>query len=76
VVAGTGGSKVTVDVFGSGPPAIDVAARLGDKITVAEGAEPARIEWAVRTAREARRIAGLDSQAIDIGIVSGRLWVE
>jgi hypothetical protein len=54
-------------VFGSGPHAIDVAAGLGDKTTVAVGAEPERIEWAVRTAREARRTAGLDPQAIDIG---------
>ncbi len=46
-----GKSKVPVDVFGSGPHAIDVAARLGDKTTVAVGAERERIEWAVRTTR-------------------------
>ena len=56
-----------VDVFGSGPHVIDVAARLGDRITVAVGAEPERIAWAINTAREARRAVGLDPEAIDIG---------
>ena len=31
------------------------------------GAEPDRVEWAVRTAREAREAAGLDLQTLDIG---------
>jgi 5,10-methylenetetrahydromethanopterin reductase len=62
-----GGSKVPADVCGSGPQVIDVAARLGDKLTVAVGAESGRIEWAVSTAREARRAAGLDPEALDIG---------
>jgi 5,10-methylenetetrahydromethanopterin reductase len=61
-----GESKVPVDVFGSGPHVIDAGARLGDKITVAVGAEPERIAWAVRTAREAGRAAGLDPEALDI----------
>jgi hypothetical protein len=62
-----GETKVPVDVFGSGPHVIDVGARLGDKITVAVGAEPERVGWAVKTAREARRIAGLDPETMEIG---------
>jgi 5,10-methylenetetrahydromethanopterin reductase len=62
-----GESKVPVDVFGSGPHVIDVGARLGDKLTVAVGAEPERIEWAVGAAREARRVAGLGPETFDIG---------
>jgi 5,10-methylenetetrahydromethanopterin reductase len=62
-----GEPKVPVDVFGSGPRVIDVGARLGDKLTVAVGAEPERIAWAVRTAREVRMAAGLDPEGIDIG---------
>ena len=62
-----GESKVPVNVFGSGPRVIDVAARLGDKLTVAVGAEPERLEWAVGTARETRKAAGLDPESIDIG---------
>ena len=50
-----GEPKVPVDVFGSGPLLIHV------------GAEPERIAWAVGTAREARRTAGLDPEPIDIG---------
>lgn len=64
-------SKVPVDVFGSGPHVIDVGARLGDKITVAVavavGAEPERIAWAVRTARETRKAAAMDPEVLDIG---------
>jgi 5,10-methylenetetrahydromethanopterin reductase len=62
-----GESKVPVDVFGSGLHVIDVGARHGDKLTVAVGAEPERIAWSIRTAREARRAADLDAGAIDIG---------
>jgi 5,10-methylenetetrahydromethanopterin reductase len=62
-----GESKVPVDVFGSGPQVIDVGDRLGNKLTVAVGAEPERIAWAVGTAREVRRAAGLDPEAMDIG---------
>jgi 5,10-methylenetetrahydromethanopterin reductase len=62
-----GESKVPVDVFGSGPHVIDVGARLGDKLTVAVGAEPERIGWAVGTARQARRAAGLNLETFDIG---------
>jgi len=62
-----GESKVPVDVFGSGPRVIDIGARLGDRLTVAVGAEPERIGWAVRTARESRMAAGLDPASIAIG---------
>jgi 5,10-methylenetetrahydromethanopterin reductase len=43
------------------------AARRADRVTVTVGAEPDRVEWAVRTAREARGAAGLDLQTLDIG---------
>ncbi len=62
-----GESKVPVDVFGSGPRVIDLGARLGVRLTVTVGAEPERVGWAVRTARESRVAAGLDLETIDIG---------
>ena len=62
-----GESTVPVDVFGSGPRVIDVGARIGDRITVAVGAEPERVRWAVWTARKAREDAGLDPHDLDIG---------
>ena len=43
---------------------------IGDRLTVAVGAEPERIGWvvrSVRTARESRMAAGLEAEAIDIG---------
>ena len=62
-----GESKVPVDVFGSGPHVIDLGARLGDKLTVTVGAEPERVGWAIRSARESRVAAGLNPETIDIG---------
>jgi 5,10-methylenetetrahydromethanopterin reductase len=62
-----GEEKVPVDVFGSGPQVIAASARRADRVTVTVGAEPDRVEWAVRTAREARRAAGLDLQTLDVG---------
>lgn len=62
-----GESKVPADVFGSGPRVIDLGARLGDRLTVTVGAEPERVGWAVRTARESRVAAGLDPDTFDIG---------
>jgi 5,10-methylenetetrahydromethanopterin reductase len=62
-----GESKVPVDVFGSGPHVWEVGARLGDRLTAAVGAEPERVAWAVATAREARKTAGLDPEALDVG---------
>jgi 5,10-methylenetetrahydromethanopterin reductase len=62
-----GDGKVPVDVFGSGPHVIAAAARQADRVTVTVGAEPDRVQWAVRTAQEARAAAGLDPQTLDIG---------
>jgi 5,10-methylenetetrahydromethanopterin reductase len=62
-----GEAKVPVDVFGSGPQVIGAGARRGDRVTVAVGAEPDRVAWAVRAARRARAAAGLDPEAVDIG---------
>jgi len=63
----TGERKVPVDVFGSGPHVIAAGARRADRLTVTVGAEPERVEWAVRTARQARTAAGLDPDGFDVG---------
>lgn len=62
-----GESKVPVDVFGSGPHVIGVGARRGERVTVTVGAEPERVEWAVRTAREAHAATGKDPEKLDVG---------
>jgi 5,10-methylenetetrahydromethanopterin reductase len=53
--------KVPVDVTASGPRMIAVGATLADRMTLAVGADPERVHWAVETARTSRREAGLAS---------------
>ena len=59
--------KVPVDVAATGPRMIGIAARLAERITFAVGADPARLRWAIETAREARRKAGLDPADLSLG---------
>jgi 5,10-methylenetetrahydromethanopterin reductase len=59
--------KVPVDVAATGPRMIAIAARLAERITFAVGADPARLHWAIETARAARRDAGLDPAGISLG---------
>ncbi len=63
--------KVPVDVYATGPKIISVGARLGDQVTFAVGAQPSRIKWAMDLAREERRKAGLDPNAISFGAMVG-----
>ena len=60
-------SKVEVDVAATGPKVIALAARLADRITFAVGADITRVAWAIETARQARRDAGLDPAALVLG---------
>jgi len=59
-IAGTGQPKVPVMVAAAGPRVIDMAARKGDEVLLALGADPKRVAWGVETARSARRAAGQD----------------
>ena len=59
--------KVPVDVAATGPRMIAIGARLAERVTFAVGADPVRIRWAVETAREARRKAGLDPAGVSLG---------
>jgi 5,10-methylenetetrahydromethanopterin reductase len=59
--------KVPVDVAATGPKVIGVAARTGDRITFAVGADPERLRWAIAVARAARCDAGLDPDALELG---------
>jgi 5,10-methylenetetrahydromethanopterin reductase len=56
--------KVTVDVTATGPKVIAIGATLGDMVSFAVGADPARVRWGIDTARSARRTAGLDPDAL------------
>jgi 5,10-methylenetetrahydromethanopterin reductase len=59
--------KVPVDVAATGPRVIALAARLAEGVSFAVGADEERLAWAVSTARQARRDAGLDPDGISLG---------
>lgn len=56
--AGPDRPKVPVDVFATGPRVLAVGARHADRVTVAVGADPERVRWAVETVRRAEKEAG------------------
>jgi 5,10-methylenetetrahydromethanopterin reductase len=62
-----GSFKVPVEVAASGPRVIAIAARHADRVMFALGADEERIAWGIATAREARRQAGLDPDALSFG---------
>lgn len=59
--------KVPVDVAATGPKTIAMAARVGDAVGFAVGANAERLNWAVDLARTARKDAGLDPETIGLG---------
>ncbi len=59
--------KITVDVAATGPRVIRMAAKVADRITFAVGADVSRMEWGIRTAREAREQAGMDPDGLALG---------
>jgi 5,10-methylenetetrahydromethanopterin reductase len=59
--------KVPVDVAATGPKVIRIAAQLADAVTLAVGADPARLQWGIDTARAARTDAGLDPDGLRFG---------
>jgi len=61
------GGRVPVEVAATGPKVIGVAARQGDRVMFALGADPARIAWGMDVARTARREAGLDPNGVAFG---------
>ena len=51
--------SVPLDLVGTGPRVLGIAARHADRVTTAVGADPARVAWAVGVVREAREAAGV-----------------
>jgi 5,10-methylenetetrahydromethanopterin reductase len=56
--------KVPVDVAGSGPKVIALAARVADGVTFAVGADLPRLRAMLDVARSARQTAGLDAASL------------
>lgn len=58
---------VPIDVAATGPRVTALAARLGDRVTFAVGADPARLRDAIALVRAEREAAGLDPAGISVG---------
>jgi 5,10-methylenetetrahydromethanopterin reductase len=63
------GREVPIVVFATGPRVIAVAGRLADRVSLALGADMARLRWATDVARRAREESGLDADSLSIGAV-------
>ena len=59
--------KVPLDIAVSGPKMIEFAGRLAERVTLAVGADPDRVAWAVDLARKAAADAGRDPAGISFG---------
>ena len=59
--------KVPVDMVGSGPRSLALAASLADRVTLAVGADLDRLSWGIDTVRQAAKAAGRDADSIPIG---------
>ena len=59
--------KVPLDIAASGPRMIEFAARIAEHVTLAVGADPDRVAWAIDLARKAAADAGRDPSSISFG---------
>jgi 5,10-methylenetetrahydromethanopterin reductase len=59
--------KVPLDVAASGPRMLELAGGLAERVTLAVGADPERVAWALDVARAAARAAGRDPGEISFG---------
>ena len=51
--------SVPLDLVGTGPKVLGIAARHADRVTTAVGADPQRVAWAIGVVRAAREAAGV-----------------
>jgi 5,10-methylenetetrahydromethanopterin reductase len=59
--------KVPLDIAVSGPRMIEFAGRIAENVTLAIGADPDRVAWALDLARKAAADAGRDPSEISFG---------
>jgi 5,10-methylenetetrahydromethanopterin reductase len=59
--------KVELDIAVSGPKMIEFAGRIAERVTLAVGADPERVAWAVDLARKAAVDVGRDPAEISFG---------
>lgn len=61
-------AKVPLDVAASGPRMLELAGGIAEQVTLAVGADPDRVAWAIGLAREAAAAAGRDPASISFGM--------
>tara|TARA_B100000315_G_C14594225_1_gene597717 strand:- start:10013 stop:10675 length:663 start_codon:yes stop_codon:yes gene_type:complete len=59
--------KVPLDMVGSGPKSLALAAAIGDRVTLAVGAAPDRIEWGMQQVRRGAEAAFRNPNSIPVG---------
>jgi 5,10-methylenetetrahydromethanopterin reductase len=59
--------KVPLDIACSGPRMLALGGRLAERITLAVGADPERVAWAIELARKAAADAGRDPATLEFG---------
>jgi 5,10-methylenetetrahydromethanopterin reductase len=64
----SGLKKVPLDVAATGPKVIEMAATIAEQVTFSVGAIPERVEWALETARSARRRQGMSEAGVSYGV--------
>jgi 5,10-methylenetetrahydromethanopterin reductase len=60
-------AKVPLDIAASGPRLLDLSGRIAERVTLAVGADPDRVAWALDVARKASVDAGRDPDEISFG---------
>jgi 5,10-methylenetetrahydromethanopterin reductase len=66
-LAGTSYTKVPLEVAGTGPKSLALAGAVADRVSLAVGADPARIRWATDIVYSAADAAGRKRSDIQIG---------
>lgn len=59
--------KVPLDMVGSGPKSLALAAAIADRVTLAVGADPERIEWGIEQVRRGAEAASRNPDDIPVG---------
>src|SRR5262245_46831151 len=59
--------KVPLDIAASGPKMLELAARISERVTLAVGADPDRVAWAIDHVRKCAADAGRDQRDVAIG---------
>jgi 5,10-methylenetetrahydromethanopterin reductase len=60
-------AKVPLDIAASGPRMLELAGRVAERVTLAVGADPERVAWALDVTRKAAVDAGRDPGELSIG---------